>query len=135
MPDSSSTVKTIPTPLHPTAGDTLQNDAPAFSWSDVDGATAYHLQVAPTDAFETLLFDSSVGNHTSLTVYDAVPQDGGTYYWRVRAETTGGPTAWSTPASFTAGESIAAKAASQATQPAPSDAPTIREPTEGAPVD
>jgi len=137
MPDSASpsTTKT-PTPRQPAPDVPVEDAAPTLEWTAVPNATTYHLQVAPRDTFDTLLFDSNVGNLTSITLYDVVPQDGGTYFWRVRAETSSDEAPWwSEPASFTMKKGIIAVSASRRSRTSASDGPLLREPTEGAPVD
>jgi hypothetical protein len=55
-----------------------------LSWSAVDGATRYHLQVATDDIFENLIVNDSTITGTSFVT--AVPYDyETTHYWRVRA--------------------------------------------------
>ena len=135
MPDSASTSTTkTPTPRQPAPDTPVEDAAPTLQWTAVPNATTYHVQVAPSDSFDTLLFDSNVGDLTSITLYDVVPQDGGTYVWRVRAETASNKAPWwSETASFTMVEGIAAASATRRSQ-SPGDGPSLQEPTNGAPV-
>jgi hypothetical protein len=134
MPNTASpSTQASPKLLQP-VNETVRESATAFEWSQVPDAASYHLQIAPSEAFDTLLFDSDVGGLTHLTVYDAVPQDGSTYHWRVGVRTDDGDTRWSDAASFAAEESVAASAAVRRAEEA-ARAPTPESPTGGAPVD
>lgn len=135
MPKSAPSTHTLPTPIHPTSGDSVSDAAPTFEWSAAPSAASYDLQVAASKTFDTLLFDANVGERTSLALYDVVPEDGRTYYWRVRAELPDGNTLpWSDAASFLTKTSEAARAAQRRSEKR-SSSPTVHLPNEGAPVD
>jgi hypothetical protein len=51
-----------------------------FSWSPVEGAVAYHLQISPSGMFSNLAADKKVSGRTST---DISGLDEGTYYWVV----------------------------------------------------
>lgn len=88
-----------PNPTQPVAGRSVTDDAPTFDWTPVPGAGAYRLQLAATDAFETIYYDDTVEGPTSVPLADVLPDDTTTVVWRVRAQT--GPEApWSTAARF-----------------------------------
>ena len=93
----------VPNPTHPVAGRPVASDTPTFDWTPVPDADAYRLQLAASDAFETLYYDETVDGPTSLTLDDVLPDDVGTVVWRVRAETPE-ETPWSTTAHFEAKE-------------------------------
>lgn len=82
---------TLTTPLG-----SLSNPQPVFSWSSTGGATSYELQIGVTNPPTT----PSVTVTTST--YTPAPMLPGTYYWRVRANSSPGVpfTNWSTVASF-----------------------------------
>jgi hypothetical protein len=74
-----------------------------FTWSAPSGATKYYLQVNTDPAFTgTSLFDGEVGNVTSKEVTGLTM--GTTYYWRVKAGSTGGWSDWSSVRSVIASE-------------------------------
>lgn len=89
----------MPNPTHPVAGRSVTDDAPTFDWTPVPDADSYRLQLAATDAFETIYYEDTVDGPTSVTLADVLPDDVEIVVWRVRAET--GPEApWSTSARF-----------------------------------
>ncbi|HTS69972.1 MAG TPA: hypothetical protein VMO17_13405 [Terriglobia bacterium] len=53
-----------------------------FSWTEVPGAKAYHLQVSPSVMLSNFVVDKKVAGRTSLTLSGL---DGGVYYWMVSA--------------------------------------------------
>lgn len=88
-----------PTPTQPVAGRSVTDDAPTFQWTPVPGAGAYRLQLAATDAFETVYYDDTVEGPTSISLDEVLPADATTVVWRVRAQ-TGSEAPWSTAARF-----------------------------------
>lgn len=90
-----------PAPVQPLDGAQVNGMAAIFGWTPVPRTRTYRLQIAADEAFEALLVDLPVERSTEITLYDLLPVDGRTLYWRVRAEAP--PTAWSTPIRFTAG--------------------------------
>ncbi|MGO8786414.1 MAG: hypothetical protein ACLQVL_03390 [Terriglobia bacterium] len=53
-----------------------------FSWTEVLGATAYHLQVSPSVMLSNFVVDKKVSGRTSISISGL---DEGTYYWMVSA--------------------------------------------------
>lgn len=92
-----------PQPVQPVDGDPVDGRAAVFAWEPSPNAVLYELQVAPRPDFATPVAGLSVEPVTSLTLYSALPEDGSTFYWRVRAQ---GPadsfTPWSEPSALTA---------------------------------
>jgi|GEM_PF-511459 len=84
----------------PTAGaDIPPGAATLFTWSSVEGAGAYWIEIAETASFSAPVV--SVDNLPSpWHTYGALQGDR-TYYWRVRAIGPNGPGEWSAAASFT----------------------------------
>jgi hypothetical protein len=76
---------------------------PVFSWTPVDGAYVYHVQVATDSTFSNLV-DNVLVDETSYTAASTYPA-GTTLYWRVQAEAKGVSTpvglAWSSTGHFT----------------------------------
>lgn len=99
--DVPTSAMPVPTPTHPVAGRPVASDTPTFDWTPVPDVDTYRLQLAASDAFETLYYDETVDGPTSLALDDVLPDDAGTVAWRVRVETAG-ETAWSTTARFEA---------------------------------
>jgi M6 family metalloprotease-like protein len=80
-----------PTLFAPANGSNVSGTDVSFSWSASTGATDYHLQISEDAAFTNLAFDGSVGNNTGANL-TGFPDDGCTFWWRVRA---GNGTTWS----------------------------------------
>ena len=97
--DVPTSAMPVPTPTHPVAGRSVASDTPTFDWTPVPDADTYRLQLAASDAFETLYYDDTVDGPTSLALDDVLPDDVDTVVWRVRVETAG-EMAWSTTARF-----------------------------------
>ncbi len=91
----------MPNPTHPVAGRSVTDEAPTFDWTPVPDADTYRLQLAATEAFETIYYEDTVEGPTSVSLADVLPDDAATVVWRVRAE-TGAEAPWSTPARFDA---------------------------------
>jgi len=92
-----------PVPLHPTQDQDppVDQSAVPFTWERVPEASGYRLQVAPTDAFADPIIDLTVDQTTSITLYDTLPPDGQSFYWRLRSLFRGAdPGPWSTPVPF-----------------------------------
>lgn len=82
-----TTTAALPAPalIAPADSATIVPQSPLFSWSDVSGATGYHLQVATSTAFTTLLTNDSTITATSAQ-RGPYPY-GARLYWRVRTRT------------------------------------------------
>ena len=74
-----------PVLLAPDAETPVRGAATTLRWEPVDGARAYHVQVAADADFSTLVVDSRLGAVTSLHVRGLMPGDDGRVYWRVAA--------------------------------------------------
>jgi photosystem II stability/assembly factor-like uncharacterized protein len=68
---------------------------PILTWNASSGATSYRLQVSTSSAFPSTAFDQSGISATSQQVSGL--SSNVTYYWRVNATNTAGPSAWSSP--------------------------------------
>jgi hypothetical protein len=80
-----------PTLLLPADGSSIALRRPLFDWENVPGASGYTIQVSLSPTFSTLLVNTGVTASTYTPVKD-LPL--GTLYWRVRANGTNGPGAW-----------------------------------------
>jgi N-acetylneuraminic acid mutarotase len=83
----------------PANGATGQALSLMLSWQPVTNATGYNVQVSTSSSFATLFIQDSTLTSASKTIGGL--SGGVTYYWRVRAETAGEKSAWSTVWSFT----------------------------------
>lgn len=91
----------VPTPTKPVAGRPAASEAPTFDWTPVPDATKYRVQIAETEAFETIYYDEPTARAPSLSLDSVLPDDTTTACWRVRAETGESTTSpWSDAAHF-----------------------------------
>lgn len=76
---------------------------PTLRWEPASDATGYHLQVATDADFEHLLLDTTVSPTTTYTLDASLLSRAAAplLYWRVRAERSDGPAAWTAVHSFT----------------------------------
>lgn len=106
-PDVPSSTLSAPQPTHPVAEQIVAREARDFHWTAVPDADTYRLQLASSDAFETLYYDETVDEGVSVDLAEVLPDGADTVVWRVRADTDD-ETSWSTVASFAVGEQDAA---------------------------
>lgn len=103
-PNKESSPATLPEPCPtwPVAGRPVETDSPAFDWTPVPGATRYRVQMASTEAFETVHYDDAMERGTALPLRSVLPDDVTTAWWRVRAEAKESKHSdWSESAHFT----------------------------------
>jgi len=79
----------VEAPLVPLQPDSRQEppvdqSAVPFSWEGIPEASGYQLQVAPTKDFVDPTVDLTVDQTTSVTLYDLLPPEDTSFYWRVR---------------------------------------------------
>jgi endo-1,4-beta-xylanase len=92
-----------PVPVSPVAATEVARNA-RLVWQHSDSASAYHVQVSPLRAFQTIMVDSVLSDTTlALSSLDA----GTTYYWRVAASNTHGASEFSAVSAFTTGTQTA----------------------------
>ncbi len=79
-------VEAPPVPLHPDSRQDAPVDPSAvpFSWEGIPEASGYQLQVAPTKDSADPSVDLTVDQTTSVTLYDLLPPEVTSFYWRVR---------------------------------------------------
>jgi hypothetical protein len=77
----------------------LQSLRPNLTWSEVDGATFYTIQISKSNSFAQLEMADTVFSSSFTPKKDLLSSS--TYYWRVRAESPAGPSVWSQGRSFT----------------------------------
>jgi len=83
-----------PTDLKPEGGAEVPNTTPTLSWSAVQGAENYRVQISGDQSFSNLLLNETTGGKTSFQVPEGVLYEGHTYYWRVRAGSSYGQSEW-----------------------------------------
>jgi hypothetical protein len=108
---SFSTVPAPPPPpnlLAPPNGATGISLTPGLDWSDVFGATSYHLQVSTSPGFSTLIIDVSALGVSGYSVPAGVLSGGTTYYWHVASANVGGEGAYSATFNFTTQQGLPA---------------------------
>lgn len=108
MPDTH--LPSVPRPQTPIDDAPVDGSAAIFAWETVPGALDYRLQIAADADFEEPVCSVETGETTALTLYEMLPEDGSTHYWRVQAKTAAGWQDWSQPASFKAATAQAAAA-------------------------
>lgn len=84
---------TIPDPYFPKNGVVTEGPNITFKWNSSAGALSYDLQYATDISFSSPTTISAVSGTSHIV--NAIG-NGQTYYWRVRANTAGGPGSWST---------------------------------------
>jgi hypothetical protein len=70
-----------PSPLSPLPGSRIREDRVAFSWSGVEGAVSYELEVSPNPDFDRIV----LAQRASGQDYRAGLIPEGEYYWRLRS--------------------------------------------------
>ncbi|WP_456430098.1 fibronectin type III domain-containing protein [Rhodocaloribacter sp.] len=98
-----------PTAVDPPDGATDVDTTVDLTWSAVDGATSYSVEVATDDAFTNVVASADGAGGTTTTVGPL--EEGTTYFWRVRGENDAGAGPWSSAFSFTTLTSVTAPAA------------------------
>jgi subtilisin family serine protease len=87
-----------PEPSSPVNGMFTSDPYPTFTWSEVDGATVYHLQVDQGPSFPSPDINNSSITETYYTSPN--PLADGIWYWRVRSGDGGDWSDWSTVEDF-----------------------------------
>ncbi len=101
----------VPAPVEPADGAPVDGSAATFTWRLADRARGYRVQVAADEAFDDLVFDVPVADTNQLTVHHYLPENGRTFFWRVRAERRrDDASAWSDAVAFAAASDEALEA-------------------------
>lgn len=102
---SSGTGPGTPGLLSPSNSATVNGTSVLFSWTVPSGSpTRYHLQVSRFASFSSTVYNNDNVTSSSITL-TGFPNDGTVYYWRVRAQNSGGWGSWSPIRNFTNGGS------------------------------
>lgn len=107
VPLSGSGITSAPVLLSPANGATAQPASVTLQWDTVAGGTSYHVQLATSATFATLIVNDSLAPSTSREV--GLLAGNATYYWRVRGKFGGQWTSWSSPWSFTTASQVTAQ--------------------------
>jgi len=92
-----------PKPTAPTGGAPVDGQSAVFEWTLHEGASGYHIQVAPNATFSDPAIDLTVDRTTTLTLYGLLPTDGSSFYWRIQSlRGDEEPSGWSAAAELTA---------------------------------
>ncbi|MFZ1683887.1 MAG: fibronectin type III domain-containing protein [Candidatus Zixiibacteriota bacterium] len=94
-----ATVPAAPALVTPAAGASGVSTSPVLTWSPALTATSYHLQVATSIAFSTVVIDQPTLSGTSSTLSGLTANT--VYYWRVSASNASGASPYSVTRSFT----------------------------------
>ncbi|KUG09507.1 reprolysin-like metallopeptidase [Solirubrum puertoriconensis] len=92
-----------PTLQQPAANSLRALPQPRFTWSAIQGATSYDLQVATDAGFSNLVI-SQTGLTTNSYTAATTLQENGRYYWRVRGTAECGVGNWSAGEQFYVGQ-------------------------------
>ena len=88
-----------PTLVSPATQSTDLCTSPTFTWNAASGATSYRLQIATDAGFNAVVHDDATLTGTSVQVSGLNRNT--QYYWRMNATGSAGPSAWTTPWTFT----------------------------------
>jgi hypothetical protein len=102
--------------MNPVDGSSGEQAFTVFEWQEVNGASLYHLQVDTDNQFTSAVIDEAALTATSYTAESPLAYST-TYYWRIRAGSSGGTGAskttafgpWSEVRSFTVAVGTAAE--------------------------
>lgn len=85
--DPRTAISTAPSPaiVVPSEGASVDAAYATFEWEPVPGADNYSFQASEDADFTEVIVDASVGDATSLTLFEAFPPDGRERYARVEA--------------------------------------------------
>jgi hypothetical protein len=95
---------TTPVLVSPPDGAMNQNTSLLLSWNSSPGATRYAVQLAADSLFGSPLVNDTSVTATSKAVNSLLP--GSRYFWRVRAASGAGTSAWSAVSDFTTAGSV-----------------------------
>jgi len=96
---SGGNVLSSPDLVSPPNESTIQSSSVTLEWSDVIGATSYHVQVSRDQSFTSLVSDASSLSTSHYTIGGLDAQT--TYYWRVNATDGITTSSWSDIWKFT----------------------------------
>lgn len=89
-----------PCPTQPVASRPVDSDTPVFDWTPVPDAVHYRIQIASTEAFDSIHYDETAGRESAISLGSVLPDKVRVPCWRVRAEGEAAVSDWSAPAHF-----------------------------------
>ena len=105
---SGIVIPPTPTLSSPANGASNVGVPPTLTWNASSGATSYQLQVSTSSTFSSTSYDQS--NLTGISQQISGLSNNTTYFWRVRASSSAGPSGWSSPVwSFATGSGVIAQ--------------------------
>jgi len=93
----------VPAVGSPEVGASINNVAPAFSWSPIAGATMYKFELSTNAAFLSIVYEAEVPTAGAMLPTVMTLERGEQYYWRVKALAPA-EGEWSTVANFVVAE-------------------------------
>lgn len=97
-------VPEAPALLEPGDGGGEISTLPILRWSDVDGASAYAVEISQTADFASVFYSAAESGTSHAVVRHLA--FGATYYWRVRSLNACGEGSWSSVSMFTTSEGV-----------------------------
>jgi hypothetical protein len=90
-----------PDPIFPRNQQVVESKKlPLISWTEVQGADSYHIQISESILFDKIVFEKSDINTTTVD-FSKLVQPEKIYYWRVKALLANSNSQWSTAIRFT----------------------------------
>ena len=99
-----SSIPDVPILSSPASGSNAAGTTVQLQWNASPRANNYHLQVATDSEFSNTVFDGEIGNYVTVNMSD-FPDNGTTFYWRVKAGNALGWSSYSDTWSFVNGPS------------------------------
>lgn len=104
-PAGPSTIVSAPSAVSPASGSTVEDQQPTLTVSNVNATGApptYHFQVATDSAFASIVAQQEgVAQGASQTSWQVnLPLENGSYFWRARAQSSGGAGPFSSTVEF-----------------------------------
>ncbi len=81
------------TPGSPTSAEQLFTDRPTFTWDAVAGAASYTVEVSKSNTFATKVINATATTNSYTHTIDLAPNT--SFFWRVKANGTNGPSLYS----------------------------------------
>ena len=103
--NGKTTIPPTPALSSPSNGSKVNGTSINLSWNASSGANDYWLQVSTSSNFSSMTINQDMGNYLGATL-SSMPNDGSTFYWRVKAGNTAGWSSYSGAWSFINGTTV-----------------------------